>query len=154
ELLVARAGTVAEPAVRVELVEDITARAQALCEPLLDRDGVPEHIRSLTSPQVLATERDLEGRLAVRGAAPAVAAGRGRWEEPFRSHLDPGQRDAVTAITSSGGLVVIEGAAGAGKTTTLQAVGLDLALLGHRLVVVTPTLKAARIAAAETGTRA
>jgi ATP-dependent exoDNAse (exonuclease V) alpha subunit len=48
-------------------------------------------------------------------------------------------------------VVVIEGAAGAGKTTALRSTQELLARQGHRLLVVTPTLKAARVAAAETG---
>jgi exodeoxyribonuclease V alpha subunit len=49
---------------------------------------------------------------------------------------------------------VIEGAAGAGKTTTLAATRQALEEQGRRLVVVTPTLKAAKVAAAEIGTAA
>ena len=45
----------------------------------------------------------------------------------------------------------MEGAAGAGKTTALRSTRDLLARQGHRLVVVTPTLKAAEVAAAETG---
>ena len=43
-------------------------------------------------------------------------------------------------------LVVVEGAAGAGKTTTLAATKTALSEQGHRMVVVTPTLKAAQVA--------
>jgi len=46
---------------------------------------------------------------------------------------------------------VVEGAAGAGKTTALKSTQALLARQGHRLMVVTPTLKAAEVAAAETG---
>ena len=45
-------------------------------------------------------------------------------------------------------LLVVEGAAGAGKTTTLAAARQLLEPAGRRLVVVTPTLKAARVAGA------
>ena len=38
----------------------------ARCAALLDRDDVPEHVRSLTSPQVLDVEADLIARLAAR----------------------------------------------------------------------------------------
>ena len=47
--------------------------------------------------------------------------------------------------------MVVEGAAGAGKTTALRSTQTVLARQGHRLLVVTPTLKAAEVAAAETG---
>jgi exodeoxyribonuclease V alpha subunit len=47
--------------------------------------------------------------------------------------------------------VVVEGAAGSGKTTVLRSVRRLLAHDGQRLVVVTPTMKAADVAARETG---
>ena len=63
--------------------------------------------------------------------------------------IDPAQRAAVAALTGSRHLLVVEGAAGAGKTTTLAATKTALAAQGRRLMVVTPTLKAAEVAAAE-----
>ncbi|HEX5089626.1 MAG TPA: AAA family ATPase [Nocardioides sp.] len=51
-------------------------------------------------------------------------------------------------------LLVIEGAAGTGKTATLAAARHELAAWGNELVVVTPTLKAAHVAAHQTGGRA
>src|SRR4051794_20719090 len=156
EQLLATAGIVTDPAVRLELAEDLTARTLSRCVPLLERGRVPEHIRAWTSSPVLAVEADLTARLAARAAerpagvpgpnaAPAidVAAGAAR--------LDPGQAAAVAALTGRRRLVVIEGAAGAGKTTTLAATRTLLAGQGRRLVVVTPTLKAATVAAAEVG---
>ncbi len=71
ERLIAAAGVVTEAAVRIELAEDLTARALARCVPLLDRDRVPEHIRALTSRPVLDVEADLTTRLAARAAEPA-----------------------------------------------------------------------------------
>src|SRR4051794_9475790 len=73
ERLIAAAGVVADAAVRIELAEDLTARALDRCVPLLSRDGaavaVPEHIRAWTSRPVLAVEADLTARLAARAAA-------------------------------------------------------------------------------------
>ena len=146
ELLIATASTVADPAVRAELAEDITNRALALSIPLLDRAGVPSHIRALTSHQVIAVEHDLDGRFAVRGAQPAAPA-----RLTLEPDLDAGQCEVVRAVSGTVPLVVIEGAAGAGKTRTLAAARLHLARQGHRLIVVTPTLKAARVARVETG---
>ncbi|RBY96566.1 TrwC relaxase [Blastococcus sp. TF02-8] len=160
EQLIAAAGIVTDPAVRIELAEDLTARTLVRCVPLLDRDGpaggVPEHIRAWTSAPVLDVEADLTDRLAARatqrpadtpGPGPIppadVAAGAAR--------LDPGQAAAVAALAGPRALVVVEGAAGAGKTTTLAATQTLLAGQGRRLVVVTPTLKAAKVAAAEVG---
>jgi hypothetical protein len=66
EQLIAAAGIVADPAVRIELAEDLTARALACCVPLLSRDGVPEHVRAWTSQPVVDVEAELETRLAAR----------------------------------------------------------------------------------------
>ncbi|WP_089304981.1 MobF family relaxase [Geodermatophilus pulveris] len=156
EQLIAAAGVVAEPAVRIELAEDLTARTLVRCVPLLDRNGVPEHIRALTCQQVLDVEADLTARLAARATerparvtdtapAPPVDAAAGA------TRLDPGQAAAAAALAGQRRLVVIEGVAGAGKTTTLAAARTLLAEQGRRLVVVTPTLKAAKVAAAEVG---
>jgi len=65
--------------------------------------------------------------------------------------LDAGQRQGVAAMAAGHRLLVIEGAAGAGKTTTLAATRTALDRQGRRLVVVTPTLKAATIAAQQVG---
>jgi len=65
EELVAAAGVVAESTIRTELTEDLTARAVAVCRPLLARNDVPEHIRSLTSERVVAIEAELNARLAL-----------------------------------------------------------------------------------------
>jgi exodeoxyribonuclease V alpha subunit len=146
ELLIAAASTVADPAVRAELAEDITNRALALSIPLLDRAGVPSHIRALTSHQVIAVEHDLDGRFAVRGAQRAAPA-----RLTLEPDLDAGHCEVVRAVSGTAPLVVIEGAAGTGKTRTLAAARLHLARQGHRLIVVTPTLKAAHVARVETG---
>ncbi len=80
---------------------------------------MPEHVRSLTSPYVLAVERELIARIAT-GAAT---------EE----------------------LTIVEGAAGSGKTTRLAATRAKLERKGERMLVVSPTLKAAQVAAREVG---
>lgn len=122
------------------------------CEPLSVRGDVPEHVRSLTSRHLLNVEADLVTRLAARagnteapGPRPpsgSIVAGR---------HLDPAQRAVVDALTGASRLLVIEGAAGAGKTTTLAAARDLLERQRHRLIVVTPTLKAARVAEQQVG---
>ena len=148
EVLLAQTGLLADRAARAELAEDITARAADRCIRLLTRTDVPEHVRSLSSPQVLDIEADILARLARRAAQPARKArigGRGM------VRIDPTQAAVVGALAGDGPLVVVEGAAGAGKTTTLRSVQEHLSQRGRRLVVVTPTLKAAEVAAAETG---
>ena len=47
EQWIAGTGLVADAAVRIDLAEDLTARALAACAPLLPRTDVPEHIRAL-----------------------------------------------------------------------------------------------------------
>ncbi|MFC7494407.1 MULTISPECIES: MobF family relaxase [unclassified Nocardioides] len=148
EVLLAQANLVAEPAARVELAEDITARAAGRCVRLVASPDVPEHVRSLTSPRVIEVESDLVHRLAARAEQPAR---RLRLQGRGLVRIDPGQAAVVGTLAGDGQLVVVEGAAGAGKTTALRSARSLLTRQGHRLMVVTPTLKAAEVAAAETG---
>ncbi len=150
EKLIAAIGVVAERPARLELAEDITSRVVAASRPLLDRDDVPEHIRSLTSDQVLAVEADIVKRLVARAERPTSPPGRLR----VSGDLDPAQREVVSALAGDAGLLVIEGAAGTGKTTTLAAAREALEQMDRRLVVVTPTLKAAEVARQQVGAAA
>src|SRR3954454_5890099 len=154
EQLLAAAGIVTEAAVRGELSEDLTARALARCLPLLDRDGVPEHVRAWTSPAVLEVEADLVVRLAARGIHHGADADVRPDRMAGLELSDPGQAATAAALVGNRPLVVVEGAAGAGKTTTLATARRLLEERGRRLVVVTPTLKAARVASAEVGATA
>ena len=148
EVLLAQTALLTDPAARIELAEDVTARAVARCTPLLTRRDVPEHVRSLSSPRVLAVEGDLIARLARRTDHSSNL----RRSDSLDPHQEePVHNDAVGALTSTAPLVVVEGAAGAGKTTVLRSVRQQLAYHGRRLVVVTPTRKAADVAARETG---
>jgi exodeoxyribonuclease V alpha subunit len=108
--------------VRRELAEDLAARAVAASRPLLVRSDVPEHVRALTSTDVLAVEHEIVDRIAHRAAAKSIT--------------------------------IVEGAAGAGKTTRLGATRNAFEASGHRMLVVTPTRKAAQVAAREIGTTA
>src|SRR5674476_1097090 len=65
ELLISSKGMIADPSVRIELAEDLTARAVAASVPLLG-DTIPEHIRALTSRDVLSVEADLSNSFTVR----------------------------------------------------------------------------------------
>ncbi|WP_336032482.1 MobF family relaxase [Geodermatophilus sp. FMUSA9-8] len=156
ERLIAAEGVVADAPVRVELAEDLTARALQRCLPLLDRDGVPEHIRAWTSQPVLDVEADLTTRLAARAAHGVPDTDRTLPVERAAAAggLDVGQAAAVGALAGDRPLAVVEGAAGAGKTTTLAATRGLLEAQGRRLVVVTPTRKAAKVAAGEVGAAA
>ncbi len=148
EVLLAQTCLIADSAVRIELAEDITARTVERCTRLLTGEGVPEHVRSLSSPYVLDVEAALIARLSGRATRPAR---RVRVGARGLDRIDPAQAAVVGALAGDGDLIVIEGAAGSGKTTALRATQAALARQGHRLVVVTPTLKAAEVAAAETG---
>ena len=150
EKLIASIGVVAERPARLELAEDITSRVVAASRPLLERDDVPEHIRSLTSQQVLAVEADIVDRLVARAELSVSTPGRFR----VSGNLDPAQREVVSALAGDAGLLVIEGAAGTGKTTTLAAAREALEQMDRRLVVVTPTLKAAEVAREQVGAAA
>ncbi len=147
ERLIACVGMIAERAIRRELVEDIADRVRRRCVPLLDRDDVPEHVRSLTSQRVLAVEADLVDSIAARAARPVADAIRLGGID----HLDPTQLHVVAALAGDAALLVIEGAAGTGKTTTLAAARDVLDATDRRLVVVTPTLKAAQASRQQVG---
>lgn len=106
EVLLAQTNLVAEPAARIELAEDVTARAAARCVRLLASPDVPEHVRSLTSRQVVTVEADLVGRLARRAAQPARHL---RLQGRGLTRVDPTQAAVVGALTGDGQLVVVEG---------------------------------------------
>ena len=148
EVLLAQTCLIADSAVRIELAEDIAARAVERCTRLLTGENVPEHVRSLSSPYALGVEADLIARLSRRATRPAR---RVRIGIRGLDRIDPTQAAVVGVLAGDGELVVVEGAAGAGKTTALRSTHAVLARRGHRLVVVTPTLKAAEVAANETG---
>lgn len=131
EVLLAQTALLADPAARIELAEDVTARAAARCVQLLSRADVPEHVRALTSPPVLEVEADVIVRLSRRAAQPARKArmgGRGL------VRIDPTQAALVGALAGDGQLIVVEGAAGAGKTTALKTTQQLLTRQGHRLM--------------------
>lgn len=150
EKLIASVGVVAVTAVRNELTEDVTARAIDACRALRDRPDVPEHIRNLTSDHVLEVESKLIDSMMRRALQPIRPAARLH----DVGQLDPAQRAIVAALAGEAGLLVIEGAAGTGKTTTLAAARAAIGADERRLVVVTPTLKAAQAARQQVGTDA
>lgn len=122
ERLIAGTGGAVDGAVRRELAEDLTDRIVNASRPLLGRSDVPEHVRALTSTDVLAVEHEIVDRVAQRAEARSIA--------------------------------IVEGAAGAGKTTRLAATRESIEAQGYRMLMVTPTLKAAQVAAVEVGTSA
>src|SRR5690606_37056869 len=137
---------IASGPVRRELAEDLTSRALSVCVPLLERDDVPEHVRALTSKRVVDVEEGITAKLIERGGWIVVQAAYGATDFPG---LDPTQLDVARVLAGTGELLVIEGAAGSGKTTTLAAAREMLVSHGSRMVIVTPTLQAASVAAAQ-----
>ena len=102
----ARTGVVADPAVRTELAEDLTARALEVCMSLRE-DPAPEHIRALTSRHVLDVEADpgRPPRHARRQTHRTSRAGVGRragWSIA-RSRSGRGGRLAVWPGAAGGG---------------------------------------------------
>jgi ATP-dependent exoDNAse (exonuclease V) alpha subunit len=148
EQQIAQAGVVATGPVRRELAEDLAARALHASVPLLPTDNTPEHVRALTSQRVLEVEKHLTTRLTTRSLQAALPGRTPDWER-----FDEAQLAAITAIDGTAQLLVIEGAAGAGKTQMLAAARFLAETRGRRrLVVVSPTLKASQVAAHELGT--
>ena len=119
----------------------------------------PEHVAHLTNPRVMAAEarlRDLLTTLTPPGDMPladvaALAVARG---------LDDGQTRAAAAVASADPLVIVEGAAGSGKTSML-AVALAAIQRDHNgdglaglARVLAPTRRAALVAQQELGVAA
>ena len=110
----------------------------------------PEHVAHLTTLRVVEVDTQLRDLLAARAAQPSsgvpdvqvIARDRG---------LDDEQARAAAAVASRDPLVVVEGAAGAGKTTMLGVAIQAAQAEGRASRVVTPTKKAADVAARELG---
>lgn len=66
EQWIAATGVAVEAAVRIELAEDLTARALTACTPLLVRDDVPEPVRALSSPRVIGVEDRITRLLGIQ----------------------------------------------------------------------------------------
>jgi len=87
----AASGLITDATVRIEVAEDITARAVALCVPLLEDPGVPEHVQSLTSQHVLDVEADLVAAMAQLAEYPGHPVDIGA----ASGALDCGELDAI-----------------------------------------------------------
>lgn len=152
EEMLAEANVLGDPRALDELAEDVTERAHARSVSIVER-AVPAHVRHLTSQAVIDLEIDLQSRFAQRSAVGHVPLSDADVEAATANdvRLSRGQRDAVAAVAGRGRLVVVEGAAGAGKTTVLSTARKALSRQGRQLRVVAPTRKAAQVAAAEVG---
>ncbi|HEY5878208.1 MAG TPA: AAA family ATPase [Nakamurella sp.] len=151
EEVLARRNVVGDRAVLRELAEDITRRARVRCLSVV-RKPVPAHVRHLTSREVLDLERDIQGRLAVRGAFDGTLAPLADVAQVVDDQgLDRGQVDGVRAIAGTDPVVLVEGAAGTGKSTMLAAANTLITQAGRRMMVVAPSRNAALIAAEKIG---
>lgn len=149
-------GVRATPAELRDLVTLATDLAVGDCLSVLPPGAArPEHVAHLTSLQVISADTHLRDLLTARTSTTqtaqvpeveALAAARGR--EPG---LDPGQARAAAAIASTDTLVVVEGAAGSGKTSMLAVAIATADTQGRATRIVTPTKKAADVAARELG---
>ncbi|TFD79414.1 MobF family relaxase [Cryobacterium fucosi] len=150
--IITQAGVRADPEPLRALVTLTTRLAADDCLSVLPPDSAnPEHVAHLTSLHVIASETRLRDLITAR----AAYAGRGHAPNLMhvarRLRLDPAQARAAAAVASSDPLVVVEGAAGAGKTTMLAAVIEAAAAHGRTTRVITPTKKAADVAQQELG---
>ena len=133
------------------LAEGIRDRARELCVMLSeDPRARAGWVKSLTCRAVVECEDELKGRLAARGVEETANPRLDDLAERYT--LDAGQREAVETICKGDPLAVVEGAAGAGKTHMLNAVNDYCRENGKRLVIATPTQKAALVVGEEVGT--
>ncbi len=110
----------------------------------------PEHVAHLTSLSVVAAETALRDQLAA--ATPDREPDHPDVTEAARTAgLDEGQTLAAAAVASTDPLVIVEGAAGSGKTTMLRTAITVAAEHGRASRVVAPTLRAAQVAHEELG---
>jgi RecG-like helicase len=122
----------------------------------LRRDGrpitEPAVNRTLTTRSILDEEEELIARAQHRTEREATRIRPLRVR--FGRDLTRGQQEAVFAVAGDGGLELIVGPAGAGKTTMLAKANLNLAVQGRQAFGVAPTAAAAEVLATETGMRA
>lgn len=149
--IITEAGVRATPEALRDLVAITTRLAIEDCLSVLPPGMVqPEHVAHLTSLHVVAVETNLRDRFTARATAST-----GQVPDVTRlahaAGLDPEQAQAAAAVAGTDPLVVVEGAAGAGKTTMLRTAIEAAAGQGRATRVVTPTKKAADVAAQEIG---
>jgi len=102
-----------------DLITLATRLALEDCFSVLAPDSAtPEHVAHLTSLRVVQAETELRALIAARVPRREPQHPNVREEAEARS-LDAGQERAAAAVASADPLVIVEGAAGAGKTTML-----------------------------------
>ena len=150
--LVTEHGVRAIPAELRDLVELATGVAVEDCLSVLPPGAAkPEHVAHLTSISVVAAEMRLRDLLTSRTSATKPARVPDVTELATKHGLDDDQARAAGAAASTDPLVIVEGAAGAGKTTMLAVAIAASAAEGRATLILTPTKKAADVAARELG---
>ncbi|SJN45658.1 hypothetical protein FM104_14175 [Microbacterium esteraromaticum] len=144
-------GAHATPAELREFITMATDLAVSDCFSVLPPDAAtPEHVAHLTSLTVVAAETALQDRLAA--ATPEQEPEQPDVTETARTAgLDTGQTLAAAAVASADPLLIVEGAAGSGKTNMLHTAIEVAAQHGRASRVVAPTLRAAQVAHEELG---
>lgn len=139
-------GVQAAPAEVREFVRIATALAMEDCFSILSPGApAPEHVVHLTNLRVVQAETELRDLLTARVPKRKPKHPDVRDAAEARG-LDAGQERAAAAVASRDPLVVVEGAAGAGKTTML-GVAIEVTTQHGRVSrVVAPTLRAAQVA--------
>ncbi|WP_460784662.1 MobF family relaxase [Microbacterium tumbae] len=145
-------GVQATPEQLREFVQLATQLAASDCLSVLPPGApTPEHVAHLTSLRVVAVEMELRDLLTAR-ANKSTQRIPDIHELAVQAGLDDDQERAAAVVASADPLVVVEGAAGSGKTTMLTtAIEAAAAAEGRGMRVVTPTKKAAVVAAQELG---
>ena len=117
--IITEAGVRANPEALRDMVAITTRLAASDCLSVLPPGSVqPEHVAHLTSLHVVAVETNLRDRLTARATAGAGGV-LDVTRLVRRRGLDPEQAQAAAAVAGTDPPVVVEGAAGAGKTTML-----------------------------------
>lgn len=111
------------------------------CISFLDEGVEVVGSRHYTSDYVVEIDRKISDALTVRGMIPGDSAEVEAVRDGFT--LSQEQQIAAGAIAGTHQLVVIQGAAGAGKTTMLEAAAESIEAQGRKLMVVSPTKRGA-----------
>lgn len=149
--IITETGVRAEPGELGDLIAMTTRLAAEDCLSVLPPgDAHPEHVAHLTNLRVVQIDARLRDLLTARAAQPSRGAPDVTSLARDRG-LDDEQARAAAAVASGDPLVVVEGAAGAGKTTMLGVAIAAAQAEGRATRIVTPTKKAADVAARELG---
>lgn len=149
--IITEAGVRATGAELRDLLNVSTRLALEDCFSILPPDAAtPEHVAHLTSLRVVQAETELRDLITAR--TPDREPKHPNVQDASQARgLDAGQERAAAAVASTDPLVIVEGAAGAGKTTML-GVAIEVAAQHGRVSrVVAPTLRAAQVAHDELG---